>query len=118
MLFCGLQTASETGSVVAGDDTPRGLHSRASSVSSLTSESSSYFPNISFAPHYLPSDVESEMDESSTDLSGVSKEDLYTYVKKFERRAFKYKSKFMEVNLYFCVRGIILYLKSAVANSN
>lgn len=79
--------------------TPKGQLSRASSISSLTSEPASFFPNISFAPHYLPSDVESEMEDSSTDLGGVSKEDLYAYVKKFERRAFKYKSKFMEVNL-------------------
>ena len=91
------QTASEAGST-AGETTPKGQRSRASSISSLTSETSSFFPNISFGPQYLPSDVESEMEESTTDLSGVSKEDLYAYVKKFERRAFKYKSKFMEVS--------------------
>jgi hypothetical protein len=92
-LCCCVQTASDAGG--PGDGTP--VHrSRTSSISSLTSEST-FFPNISFQPHYLPSDVESEMDESSTDLSGVSKEDLYTYIKKFERRAVKYKSKFMEV---------------------
>ena len=90
------QTASEAGST-AGETTPKGQRSRASSISSLTSETS-YFPNISFGPQYLPSDVESEMEESTTDLSGISKEDLYNYVKKFERRAFKYKSKFMEVS--------------------
>ena len=105
-LWFSFQTASEAGSVV-GENTPKGQRSRASSISSLTSETSSFFPNISFAPQDLPSDVESEMDESSTDLSGVSKEDLYTYVKKFERRAFKYKSKFMDVSRFYCDLGFV-----------
>lgn len=95
-----------------GDETPRGPRSRTSSVSSVTSDSS-FFQVPNFSSHYvIPSDVESEMEESSSDLSGISKEDLYTYVKKFERRAFKYKSKFMDVRILFIFFLLVcLYLK-------
>lgn len=96
----GNESLYETASDAGGDGTPV-QRSRASSVSSVTSEASSFFPNISFAPNYLPSDAESEMDESGTDLSAISKEDLYTYIKKFERRALKYKSKFMELVMHY-----------------
>ena len=93
------QTASNISSVGAGgDETPRAGRSRTSSLSSMTSESS-FFPSVSFSSsHYVPSDAESEMEETSVNLSAVSKEDLYAFVKRFERRAFKYKSKFMEVS--------------------
>ncbi|CAG5123064.1 unnamed protein product, partial [Candidula unifasciata] len=90
------ETASDMSSI-RGDETPKGPRSRTSSISSMTSDNS-FFPNVSFShSYYVPSDVESEIDESSVNLSAVSKEDLYAFVKRFERRAFKYKSKFMEL---------------------
>lgn len=96
------------------EDTPRDQRSRTSSISSVASDTS-FFPNISFTAQYIiPSDVESEMEDSSTDLSGVTKEDLYTYVKKFERRAFKYKSKFMEVSDIFCYSVLVLVIITAL----
>ncbi|KAH9513358.1 Golgin sub A member 4 [Bulinus truncatus] len=90
------ETASDMSSL-QGNETPKGGRSRTSSISSMTSDSS-FFPNVSFShSYYMPSDVESEMEETSVNLSSVSKEDLYAFVKRFERRAFKYKSKFMEL---------------------
>ncbi|XP_025093410.1 golgin subfamily A member 4-like [Pomacea canaliculata] len=111
------ETASDAESV-RGDETPRGPRSRTSSVSSVTSDSS-FFQVPNFSSHYvIPSDVESEMEESSSDLSGISKEDLYTYVKKFERRAFKYKSKFMDlVSHYKEILGEREKLKSTLTQS-
>ncbi|CAG2237564.1 GOLGA4 [Mytilus edulis] len=81
-----------------GDETPRASRSRASSISSVTSDSS-FFNNTTFGTHHyqLPSDVESEIDESASNFDSYSKEDLYMLIKRFERRAYKYKSKFMEV---------------------
>lgn len=91
-----IQTASDFGSV-QGDDTPRGPRSRASSISSVASDSS-FFTNVSFShPQYVPSDIESEIEETSVNLDAISKEELYTYVKKYERRVIKYKTKYMEV---------------------
>ena len=105
IIYFILQTAStsDLGSV-CGDVTPRGGRSRASSISSMTSDSS-FFPSVSFSQHhYMPSDAESEIEDSSVNLSAISKEDLYAFVKRFERRAFKYKTKFMEVSvIYMCV---------------
>ncbi|BFY98234.1 hypothetical protein BsWGS_01275 [Bradybaena similaris] len=90
------ETASDMSSI-RGDETPKGPRSRTSSISSMTSDNS-FFPSVSFShSYYVPSDAESELDESSVNLSAVSKEDLYAFVKRFERRAFKYKSKFMEL---------------------
>ena len=81
-----------------GEVTPTAARSRTSSISSVTSDSS-FFTNVSFPQHHytLPSDMESEMDESGTDLHTVSKEELYQYIQKFQRRATRYKGKFMEV---------------------
>ncbi|KAK0044523.1 golgin subfamily A member 4-like isoform X3, partial [Biomphalaria pfeifferi] len=90
------ETASDMSSL-RDDETPKVGRSRTSSISSMTSDSS-FFPSVSFShSYYMPSDVESEMEETSVNLSSVSKEDLYAFVKRFERRAFKYKSKFMEL---------------------
>ncbi|XP_055959282.1 golgin subfamily A member 4 [Patella vulgata] len=91
------QTATEFASVL-GDDTPKVPRSRTSSISSVTSDSS-FFQNVSFTQHHysLPSDIESEVEDSSVNLESVSKDDLYLYIKKYERRAVKYKSKFMEL---------------------
>jgi hypothetical protein len=49
-----------------GDETPTASRSRTSSISSVTSDSS-FFNNSSFGTHHyqLPSDVESEIDESA-----------------------------------------------------
>ncbi|CAE1254672.1 GOLGA4 [Acanthosepion pharaonis] len=47
--------------------------------------------------YHMPSDIESEVEESSFSIDILSKEDLYTLVKKYERRAIRYKSKFTEV---------------------
>ncbi|KAH3894605.1 hypothetical protein DPMN_018762 [Dreissena polymorpha] len=57
----------------------------------MTSEGS-FFTNMSFSnmQYNLPSDLESEMDESGTDLNTVSKEDLYHYIQKYQRRATRY----------------------------
>lgn len=102
------QTASDFSSV-KGDETPTRNRSRTSSISSMTSENS-FFPNVSFShSYYVPSDVESEMEEASVNLSSVSKEDLYAFVKRFERRAFKYKSKFMEVCLIFFLHTFVVF---------
>ena len=81
-----------------GDETPTASRSRTSSISSVTSDSS-FFNNSSFGTHHyqLPSDVESEIDESASNLESYSKDELYMLLKRFERRAYKYKSKFMEV---------------------
>ena len=85
---------------VPGDVTPRASRSRTSSISSVTSDSS-FFTNVSFPQHHytLPSDMESEVDESGTDLHTVSKEDLYQYIQKYQRRATRYKGKFIEVRI-------------------
>jgi hypothetical protein len=84
-----------------GDETPTASRSRTSSISSVTSDSS-FFNNSSFGTHHyqLPSDVESEIDESASNLESYSKDDLYMLLKRFERRAYKYKSKFMEVMIW------------------
>lgn len=59
---------------------------------------SSFLPNASLSQSYsVLSDMESETEDTSINLSVVSKEDLYAIVKRFDKRAFKYKSKFMEV---------------------
>ncbi|XP_041365531.1 golgin subfamily A member 4-like isoform X2 [Gigantopelta aegis] len=80
------------------DTTPTTSRSRTSSFSSVASDSSFYQNPISFAqPQYIPSDVESEVEESPDSLDSISKEDLYTYIKKYERRAIKYKTKFLEL---------------------
>ncbi|XP_060588973.1 golgin subfamily A member 4-like [Ruditapes philippinarum] len=92
-------TSSESSaSNLPGDLTPQASRSRTSSISSMTSDSS-FFTNVSFPQHHysLPSDMESEMDESGTDLNTVSKEDLYHYIQKYQKRATRYKSKFMEL---------------------
>lgn len=85
-------------SQLPGDETPRAGRSRASSISSVTSDS--FFTNTSFGSqhHYvLPSDIESEVEEQASSLEVYSKDDLYQLVRKYERRAVRYKSKFMEV---------------------
>ena len=96
-----------------GDVTPRAGRSRASSISSVTSDSS-FFTNVSFPQHQytLPSDMESEMDESGTDLHTVSKEDLYHYIQKYQKRA----TRFVIVNksLY----GLFWKVKVLLCNLN
>ncbi|CAG5119303.1 unnamed protein product, partial [Candidula unifasciata] len=71
--------------------------SRTSSISSVISDNA-YSPNTSLSQHYtMPSDVESEAEDITVNLSSVSKEELYSLVKRLEHRAVKYKSKFMEL---------------------
>lgn len=92
-------TSSESYSgSMAGNVTPRASRSRTSSISSVTSDSS-FFTNVSFPQlHYtLPSDMESEMEQSGTDLHTVTKEDLFHYIQKYQQRATRYKSKFIEL---------------------
>lgn len=84
----------------AGDETPRASRSRQSSISSVASDSPFMTP-LSFPQqqqYVLPSDIESEMDEPMSSLDAFSKDDLYTYVKKYERKATRYKTKFTEVS--------------------
>jgi len=99
-VYLFLQFASAL-SNLPGDETPTASRSRTSSISSVTSDSS-FFNNSSFGTHHyqLPSDVESEIDESASNLESYSKDDLYMLLKRFERRAYKYKSKFMEVMIW------------------
>lgn len=99
-VYLFLQFASAL-SNLPGDETPRASRSRTSSISSVTSDSS-FFNNSSYTTHHyqLPSDVESEIDESASNLESYSKDDLYMLLKRFERRAYKYKSKFMEVMIW------------------
>jgi len=83
-----LHHSQVSGASLPGDITPRASRSRTSSISSVTSDAS-FFTNVSFGQqHYtLPSDMESEMDESGTDMTTVSKEELFHYIQKYQRRA-------------------------------
>ncbi|XP_036362294.1 golgin subfamily A member 4 isoform X4 [Octopus sinensis] len=74
-------------------------------MSPNTSASSAYeTPFQSPLPpiHYqMPSDIESEIEESAFNVDILSKEELYTLVKKYEHRARRYKSKFNEIVITF-----------------
>ncbi|KAJ8314173.1 hypothetical protein KUTeg_008734 [Tegillarca granosa] len=99
-----LETTTDFASALSslpGNDTPQPTRSRTSSISSVTSDS--FFANTSIAhQHYqLPSDIESEIEEQSTNYESYSKEDLYSIIKRYERRALKYKSKFMEIGTIY-----------------
>lgn len=79
--------------------TPQRTHSRQSSISSVTSESPFFPPlNLSHHSYELPSEAESEMDESVSNLDGYTKEDLYNIIKRLERRSIKYKGRFKDVS--------------------
>ena len=71
--------------------------SRTSSISSQTSDASLFAPIPFGKSHPMPSDVESEMEDSGIALNTVSKDDLYQYFKKMERRSERYKYKFTQV---------------------
>ena len=74
--------------------------SRTSSISSQTSEASLFGPlPTPHRYHALPSDIESasEVEDSGVAVHTVSKEDLYQYFRKMERRSEKYKAKFVQV---------------------
>ena len=72
--------------------------SRTSSFSSQTSEASLFGPLPTPSRYQtLPSDIESEVDDSGIAASTVSKEDLYRYYRKMEHRSDRYKAKFVQV---------------------
>lgn len=73
--------------------------SRTSSVSSQASEASLFGPIPVGKVHALPSDVESssEMEDSGIAVNTMSKDDLYQFYKKMERRCQRYKYKFSQV---------------------
>jgi hypothetical protein len=86
--------------------------SRTSSISSQTSEASLFAP-VPFGKAYpMPSDIESasEMEDSGIALNTVSKEDLYQYFKKMERRSQRYKYKFTQV----CAIHHMLFLTEVI----
>ena len=77
--------------------------SRNSSISSQASDASFFspVPSTSRAHFPLPSDVESASeieDSSGMVLHTTTKEDLYQYFRKMQRRSEKYKAKFAQVN--------------------
>lgn len=77
--------------------------SRHSSISSQASDASFFspVPSASRAHYPLPSDVESasEMEDSSGMVPHtMSKEELYQYFRKMQRRSEKYKAKFVQVS--------------------
>ena len=74
--------------------------SRTSSFSSVTSDASLFAPvQLSHHQYVLPSDAESysEVEDTGPSLNTVSKEDLYRYYLKMQRRSEKYKGKFGQV---------------------
>ncbi|BFZ01352.1 hypothetical protein BsWGS_04391 [Bradybaena similaris] len=90
-------SAIERSSSIGHEREAKENRSRTSSVSSMISDST-YSTNTSLSHHYtMPSDVESEAEDPTVNLSSISKEELYSLMKRLEHRAFKYKSKFMEL---------------------
>ena len=74
--------------------------SRTSSIGSHSSEVGLFSPlSLPQRQYVLPSDVESEVDDhSGISLGSISKEDLYQYFRKMQRRSEKYKNKFTQVS--------------------
>ena len=81
-----------------------GCHSRTSSFGSVAGDINLLLTNSSLPCHYMPSDVESEMEETSTDLAAFSKEDLFNYANKFLKTAHRYKFKFIEAS---CLHSVV-----------
>ena len=78
---------------------PSSTRSRTSSISSQTSDASLFGPIPVGKAHPLPSDVESssEVEDSGIAVNTMSKDDLYQFYKKMERRCQRYKYKFTQV---------------------
>ena len=93
--------------------------SRASSISSLSSEPALFSPG-NFPPrqYALPSDVESEVEDSHVSLNSVSKDMLYQSFLKVQKRSERYKAKFGQLmNAYREVEREREKLKVSVINS-
>lgn len=73
--------------------------SRTSSVSSQASDASFFSPIPTSRAYPLPSDVESasEYEDSGVVPHTTTKEELYHYFRKMQRRSEKYKAKFTQV---------------------
>jgi hypothetical protein len=83
--------------------------SRSSSVSSQASDTSSLFTPVSLVSTArrtnIPSDVESSASELADDvaLEGTTKEQLYQYFRRMERRSAKYKARYTQVGVFAVV---------------
>jgi hypothetical protein len=71
--------------------------SRRSSISSEVSESSFFSPGTPSRQYMPPSDIESEVDEPSYNLDGISKEEIFHHLQKAIAKNKRSKAKFMEV---------------------
>ncbi len=73
----------------------------------LQNSEPSLFSPLNFGPrqHIVPSDIESasEVEDSVSGFGALTKEDLYHYYKKMQRRSEKYKGKFSQVSRSFYV---------------
>lgn len=68
-----------------------------SSVNTSVGSDMSFHSPMPPVHYHMPSDIESEVEEGNFSIDILSKQDLFTLVKKYERRAIRYKSKFTEV---------------------
>ena len=98
------QTQSPDGGNFTSLDVPT---SPQSSISASMGSDMSFHSPLPPVHYHMPSDIESEVEESSFSIDILSKEDLYTLVKKYERRAIRYKSKFTEVRYNFEIPCIL-----------